>query len=109
MWSGTLGRAPLEVRADAARAAGYELLSVGAAEALDRTDTGVSLGALAERVAGRGVALRSLDAVVSWTDVATDPGAAARIVDLAVALGARSITAVTARWTRSGMIRFIRA
>lgn len=96
MWSGTLGRGPLEERAEAARAAGYGLLSVGAAEALGWAASGVSLTALAERVADRGVALHSLDTVVSWTDAATDHGAAARLLDVAAALGVSSITAVTA-------------
>ena len=96
MWSGTLGRPPVEDRADAARAAGYDLLSVGAAEALDWAASGVRLSSVAARVADGGVALHSLDAVVSWTGVDGDPGLVGRLLDTAGELGVASITAVTA-------------
>ena len=92
MWSGTLGGAgSLEERAEATRAAGYELLTVGGLEALAWTDAAASRRALTDR----GIRVHSLDAVVSWTGIAATTGDGERLLDAAAGLGAPAVTVVS--------------
>ena len=83
--SGTLGRTtPIEVKADAAAAAGFDAVSVYAREVADGA-------ALRRRLDDLGLAVAEVDGGLAWLPDRPGPDPA-MVLDLAVTLGARSVT-----------------
>ncbi|HVM65557.1 MAG TPA: sugar phosphate isomerase/epimerase [Acidimicrobiales bacterium] len=90
LWTGTVGfDRTVDERADVARAAGYESMSLSPREALTLQEQGVPLADAAKVVHDRGIGIAVLDAVFSWLrpgDTMALEGTTPVTVDEAVAI-----------------------